>query len=321
MTICGRCNKDSGLLGLLNFNKQTNRCGKCEREVQQGLASFRQNFLNVCSSRLLSQSDWEYLSRSALYNNLDLAEALVFIRGDALHFLERALTFFYADSIIQPDEEEYIRALLKLFAIPDSQARSLLDRLAYLKRLTEIRQGILPVVPSRLHLESDEICHLDMDATYYKVNPKSVTHISGRFIATNKKLHFLSPTGGAEIPWKRIMRIDRDGRGVYLELSTKKGNGRYDVTDPLLAEAVLETLVKIAKREVILSSADTASRHIPHDVRIAVWQRDQGRCVQCRATSYLEFDHIIPFSKGGASTVNNVQLLCRKCNLDKRDRI
>jgi 5-methylcytosine-specific restriction endonuclease McrA len=59
------------------------------------------------------------------------------------------------------------------------------------------------------------------------------------------------------------------------------------------------------------------SRHIPDEIKVEVWQRDAGKCVRCGAEDYLEYDHIIPFSKGGANTVNNVQLLCRKCNLAK----
>src|SRR5207249_661295 len=43
------------------------------------------------------------------------------------------------------------------------------------------------------------------------------------------------------------------------------------------------------------------SRHIPKEVQREVWRRDQRRCVQCGATEKLEFDHIIPVAKGGAS--------------------
>ena len=35
----------------------------------------------------------------------------------------------------------------------------------------------------------------------------------------------------------------------------------------------------------------------------------------------LEYDHIIPYSKGGANTVKNLRLLCRTCNRLKGDRI
>jgi hypothetical protein len=64
------------------------------------------------------------------------------------------------------------------------------------------------------------------------------------------------------------------------------------------------------------------SRLIPTSVKQAVWKRDGGKCVQCGATTELHFDHIIPFSKGGTSLLSdNIQLLCAKHNLGKRDRI
>jgi len=53
---------------------------------------------------------------------------------------------------------------------------------------------------------------------------------------------------------------------------------------------------------------------IPDDVKIFVWRRDQGKCVKCGSTKDLEFDHIIPHSKGGSSTARNIQLLCAVCN-------
>lgn len=64
------------------------------------------------------------------------------------------------------------------------------------------------------------------------------------------------------------------------------------------------------------------SRQIPTLVKVAVWKRDQGRCVTCGATDNLHFDHDVPFSKGGSSiTPDNVKLLCARHNLEKSDRI
>lgn len=60
---------------------------------------------------------------------------------------------------------------------------------------------------------------------------------------------------------------------------------------------------------------------IPEDVRFAVWRRDGGKCVKCGSNNNLEFDHVIPVSKGGSNTERNIQLLCEKCNREKSDKI
>jgi hypothetical protein len=63
-------------------------------------------------------------------------------------------------------------------------------------------------------------------------------------------------------------------------------------------------------------------RVIPTAVKIEVWKRDGGKCCLCDATDELHFDHIVPFSRGGTSlTAENVQLLCARHNLQKRDHI
>ena len=63
-------------------------------------------------------------------------------------------------------------------------------------------------------------------------------------------------------------------------------------------------------------------RLIPSQVKLEVWKRDKGRCVKCGSADNLHFDHIIPFSKGGSSLVKeNIQLLCARHNIAKRDKI
>ena len=63
-------------------------------------------------------------------------------------------------------------------------------------------------------------------------------------------------------------------------------------------------------------------RIIPTSVKLAVWQRDGGKCVVCDATDELHFDHDLPYSKGGTSiTEDNVQLMCARHNLEKGNKI
>ena len=60
---------------------------------------------------------------------------------------------------------------------------------------------------------------------------------------------------------------------------------------------------------------------ISEDVQNQVWNRDGGKCVKCSSQEKLEFDHIIPVSKGGSNTARNIQLLCEKCNRSKSNNI
>ena len=67
--------------------------------------------------------------------------------------------------------------------------------------------------------------------------------------------------------------------------------------------------------------SDSRTRHITQEVKDDVWNRDNGQCVVCASNENLEFDHIIPFSEGGANTYRNIQLLCQNCNRSKSNSI
>jgi hypothetical protein len=63
------------------------------------------------------------------------------------------------------------------------------------------------------------------------------------------------------------------------------------------------------------------SRSIPQPVKIAVVSRDGGKCRRCGSIQDLQYDRIVPNSRGGSSTdVNNIQLLCGKCSSLKSNR-
>lgn len=47
--------------------------------------------------------------------------------------------------------------------------------------------------------------------------------------------------------------------------------------------------------------------------KMVIWQRDNGRCVECDSIQNLEFRYIVPISEGGFNTDKNMQLLCQNC--------
>jgi len=60
---------------------------------------------------------------------------------------------------------------------------------------------------------------------------------------------------------------------------------------------------------------------IPEKVRIEVWRRDGGKCARCGSREKLEYDHIVPISKGGSNTARNIELLCEKHNRSKSNNV
>jgi len=64
------------------------------------------------------------------------------------------------------------------------------------------------------------------------------------------------------------------------------------------------------------------SRMIPSHVKLEVWKRDGGKCVDCGSADNLHYDHDLPFSKGGTSlSAKNIRLLCMRHNLQKSNKI
>jgi hypothetical protein len=116
---------------------------------------------------------------------------------------------------------------------------------------------------------------------------------------------------------------------TFREMGIRKSH--WLIKDRILLEIeyMLDTLEILVEPEFIPleednNNSDTSEaidRYIPPAVKLAVWRRDQGKCVQCGSKEKLEYDHIIPISKGGSNTERNVQLLCEKCNREKSAKI
>jgi hypothetical protein len=146
-----------------------------------------------------------------------------------------------------------------------------------------------------------------------------------RTLLDNREYHMLSDGAGKALPLIWIMASDFGGELPDDETAAfrlRKDEAEYHA---VISELVERGFVEVDDGEAIQElktkfESPWPRRHIKDAVKTAVFARDAGRCRMCGSTEILEYDHIIPISKGGTSDPENIQLLCRSCNRTKRTR-
>ena len=80
-----------------------------------------------------------------------------------------------------------------------------------------------------------------------------------------------------------------------------------------------------SKAKVKKPSRETSSesRSFPYSMKKRKYDQQGGCCAHCGKhypISQMDADHIVPYSKGGKTTWDNLQILCRHCNRSKGNR-
>jgi hypothetical protein len=150
---------------------------------------------------------------------------------------------------------------------------------------------------------------------------------------------FLKTYGGSPYEWvdKDHAALVREWEGVAREAVSigqtvlkdkplRQGPAGEAWADSLLRDfEQIDRIVRGVKDGSFVTVMENTKRPgrepIPERVRHEVWRRDEGRCVDCGSRERLEFDHIVPFSKGGSNTARNLELRCESCNRTKGARI
>ncbi|HOM52356.1 MAG TPA: HNH endonuclease signature motif containing protein [Phycisphaerae bacterium] len=286
----------------------------------------RAMFMKMIEDGELSHREWSHLVASAEAIGLKENELLDSIRVQAERFVEHVLIDAKADGQLSEEEESTLAFLMERLKLSPRFRTYAEGEIRELKQITDILKGRLPSL--NVHLtgrRNTEIVHFEGPGSYEEVKhlksgQQRVLH-EGRVLITNCRLIFESPARTFDLNHRRVTRIAP--RGDTLELSaTGRGNGRYTFgSDSKLAFLIYEAAVRKANQTLVEQVDGLPTRHIPRDVRQRVYQKYGGRCAECGSNQYLEFDHIIPVTKGGSNSEQNVQLLCRRCNLKKSDKI
>lgn len=120
---------------------------------------------------------------------------------------------------------------------------------------------------------------------------------------------------------KRKMKKPKTTLIISVELSYKNEN-KYQAFSIKEIDDIIEQINNNCdgyynNKEIFNSLCRVERGKVTNAIRKSIYERDNYKCLKCGKMNDLEIDHIIPISKGGKSTMDNLQTLCHKCNKAK----
>lgn len=155
----------------------------------------------------------------------------------------------------------------------------------------------------------------------YKIEYQKYLGNVPEYVMMNDEEGFYSRLGFA--------RIDENVLNVEYKFSYTSGGGmaKRTFSVPMTEETIVD-LIKALEGKLSAHSFSKEQRALmTSKLREYIKKRDNYTCCNCGNSIYaepnllLEIDHIIPISKGGFTTENNLQTLCWKCNRAKSAKV
>lgn len=155
----------------------------------------------------------------------------------------------------------------------------------------------------------------------YKIEYQKYLGNVPEYVMINDEEGFYSRLGFA--------RIDENVLNVEYKFSYTSGGGmaKRTFSVPMTEETIVD-LIKALEGKLSAHSFSKEQRALmTSKLREYIKKRDNYTCCNCGNSIYaepnllLEIDHIIPISKGGCTTENNLQTLCWKCNRAKSAKV
>ena len=142
----------------------------------------------------------------------------------------------------------------------------------------------------------------------------------------------VTPRSAGRYAWQ--LTADQEMQELFEEAQQLIGHAGPRDLQAVLKRALEVLVATLRKAKYAATSqpreapASTNGRHVPHAVVRAVSERDGYQCAfkdpdgrRCTERMDLQFDHVIPFARGGQTTVENVRLLCVVHNQHEAERV
>lgn len=289
-------------------------------EKRKKYKEFDQLLIDALADGYFTGSKMKMLQHFCSAHSLDLNEALKASELQIAKFFRFTLANIVADGIVDCKEQAYMDSLCTFFHPPAQLINEIKSTIQRVNQIAKISQGqVTAIRTNAIITKNSEIVWLHHTNVFLKHGKNE--RLSGDLFVTNERIIYKS-TKSFEVSISNIISVDSSSNTVYIAAKTRKGSGDFIIgPEAKLVEAYINQSVKRFHRQLDLKQKSGSTRHIQQSVKNIVWDRCQGKCVQCNSEQYIEFDHIIPFSKGGSNSENNIQILCRRCNLAKSDKI
>lgn len=231
---------------------------------------------------------------------------------------------------VSEDEYSYIRPYKKTITPFTAEVSATVfasaenNPMEYLVKNFYPNKSMYPEQIQKLHLLLEELETLKEAKQIienYKAEYQQYLGDVPAFIIENDEAGFYSRLGFAT--------IDESVLAVEYKFSYTSGGGmaQRSFTVPMTEDTIVE-LIRILESKLTATAFAKEQRTLmTKKLRNFIKNRDNFTCCVCGNSTHiepnllLEIDHIIPVSKGGYTTEENLQTLCWKCNRAKSDKI
>lgn len=116
---------------------------------------------------------------------------------------------------------------------------------------------------------------------------------------------------------------------IYASYTSPKGRNSYSRSNQYSYSQIYSTYLYVKKQRELKKTREYQIKmermRMTDSLRYDVLRRDNFKCQICGISAQdgavLHIDHIIPVSRGGKTTIDNLQTLCERCNMGKSNKL